>query len=299
MRLSGSHNAANTYHITSGPLSDHERLIQIAKWVIYGLLFVNFGFYLAKNINAAHYTITDQTTIMGWLAAFADAMDQFAWVMLIFIYEIETWWMDDDYDNKVVLGLMNGFKVLFAAMVVNTIISYSALAFELTQIKQAAPAGGLCSLADQGLAFLRNLAYTTVTSDTCTTIAYSGEIFRYPKDPVVTDMAGLQLDTGYRVLDVVEAATWFAILGFTELSVRLLDRGVYKGQLTEFEKYGKYICYGLMFGISIFWLANGQYLYVWDEFLWIASFLLLELNMIAWRSDLARQDGQDLRAQAA
>lgn len=289
MPLSSSHRAGQNLHTSTARFSDHEKLFQVGKWLIYGLLFINFGLYLSKDVVAAQHTINAQTTAMGWLTSFAASMDQFAWVALIFIYEFETYWMDDDFDNKIIEGIMTVFKLLFAAMILNTIVAYTSLVIELKDMTAIGPAGSLCSMVDQGLSFIRNLSYTSVTSDTCGAIAHAGEIFKYPKDPVLTDTAGLREDSWYRILDVVEAAAWFAILGLTELSVRLLDRGIYAGRLTMFEKYGKYICYLILIGVSCFWLAKTQYMYVWDEFLWIASFFLLEMNMSAWRSELAEK----------
>lgn len=274
-------------------LSEHETLVLWFKWIVYGLLFINFGLYLSKDITAAQHTITAQTTVMGWLAAFAPSMDQFAWVMLIFIYEFETYWLEDDFDNRLVLTFMTIGKVVFAVMILNTVVAYTSLLLEVYKVTPAGAAGELCQFADQGLSFLRNVAYTTITSENCTAISHAGELFRYPKDPVLTDTAGLNEDWWFRFLDLLEAGAWFLILGLTELSVRLLDRGIYKGALTNAEKLLKGLCYSILVGVSAFWVAKTQYMYVWDEFLWIASFLLLEINMSAWRAELASSDKGD------
>lgn len=262
----------------------------IGKWVVYSLLLVNFGLYLVKDLVAAQYTITPETTVMGWLASFAASTESIAWVMLILIYEVETYWLEDDFDNKLVEGLMAVGKIIFVAFIINTLVAYSHLGLEVSGIKQIEPLGGLCGLADQGLSFLRNLEYVEITSDTCGSIAHAGDLHRYPADPVITDDAGKLEDTAFRYLDVVEATTWFLILGLTEFSVRLQDRGIYEGFAINFDKTMKVVLYLVLVGISAFWFVKGHYMYVWDEILWIASFVALDGNLSAWRKELAEAD---------
>ena len=273
-------------------LRSKDGLKQAAKWTVYALLLVNFGLYLAKDLIAAQFTTTPETSMMGWFASFAASTESIGWVMLILIYEIETYWLDDDFDNKLVAGLMVLGKVVFVAFIINTIVAYAHLAIEVSDIKQIEPVGGLCGLADQGLSFLRNLAYVEITADTCAGISHSGDLHQYPSDPVITDDAGRAEDAAFRYLDVVEAVTWFLILALTEFSVRLQDRGIYEGFAINFDKTMKVILYLVLVGVSAFWWVKGHYMYVWDEILWVASFVALDGNLSAWRAELANADAE-------
>lgn len=295
-RVSGSQ--PTLPHAAQGAEPSLHKIMFYLKWVVYSLLIVNFGLYLAKDITAAQHTITAATPFTGWLTSFAASMDQFAWVALIFIYEIETYWLDDDFNNKLVESLMLAGKVIFAIMILNTIVSYTSLVLDIEKMSLMTPAGGLCGLADQGFAFLRNLAYTPITSESCGTIPYAQELFKDPKDPVITDTVGLAEDSAFRILDLIEAISWFAILGLTELSVRWQDRGIHEGALVNTNRIFKTALYIIIGLVSVFWLLKGHYMYVWDEFLWIASFVALDGNLSAWRDELA-QDAEDANSAVA
>lgn len=281
-------------HADTSAASDdkHNKVMLYAKWAVYSLLVVNFGLYITKDITAAQHTINAATTLTGWINAFVASTEQFAWVALIIIYEIETYWLEDDFDNKLIEGLMLAGKLVFAFMILNTIISYTSLVLEIYKIKEITPAGGLCDMAGQGLAFLRNLAYTPITAETCDAIEHAGGLFRLPTEPVLTDALGVTEDSAFRWLDLIEATSWFAILGLTELSVRLQNRGIHEGLQVKANRVLKTSLYIIIGFVALFWLLKGHYMYVWDEFLWIASFVALDGNLSAWRDELA-DDGAD------
>ena len=42
----------------------------------------------------------------------------------------------------------------------------------------------------------------------------------------------------------------------------------------------------MLIGIAIYWATLSHWLYVWDEFLWIAGFAAIEMNLSEWRNEL-------------
>ncbi|MBO6504359.1 MAG: hypothetical protein JJ850_12095 [Kordiimonadaceae bacterium] len=299
MNTSASSRSSHRFRRWQDQLQTPEGLKLLGKWVVYSLLLVNFGLYLMKDLIAAQHTITAETTVMGWLGAFAASTESIAWVLLILVYEVETYWLDDDFDNKLVLGLMTLGKVVFVGFIINTLVAYSHLGLEVSGIRQIEPVGGLCGLADQGFSFLRNLEYIEITSNTCASIPHEGGLHQYPAEPVITDDAGKVEDSWFRYLDVVEAGTWLLILALTEFSVRLQDRGIYEGFAIEFDKIMKVVLYLSLIGVSAFWLVKGHYMYVWDEILWVASFVALDGNLSEWRKELEEADRGSEPAQPA
>ena len=270
----------------------YQRLISILKWIVYPLLILNFFYYLSDDLQTVQHTLDADSSLRKWFNALAPSFDQLAWVLLILVYEIETYWLDDDYDNRLVEGAMLLAKLTFVAFICNTIYTY---AFYVSEIPGMLPIEGvrdLCALAGQDLSFYRNVTYTEITAQTCSTIPYSGTLYSYPSDPLVTDAAGRLEDAQLRVIDLIEGIVWLLILGLTELSVRLQERGIYKGALLSVDRRGKQLLYSLLILACIYWGVKGHFVYVWDEALWILSFLVLDNNLSIWRDDLADQDDQ-------
>ncbi len=38
-----------------------------------------------------------------------------------------------------------------------------------------------------------------------------------------------------------------------------------------------------------YWAYRGQWVYFWDEFLWIVGFVVIEMNVIEWREEIEEE----------
>lgn len=280
------------------PRLSMQRTILILKWIVYPLLILNFFYYLSDDLQTIQHTISDESSIRKWLNALAPSLDQLSWVLLIFVYEIETYWLEEDFDNKLVGFLMLAAKIVFVAFICNTIYTYAFYVSELPGMAEIEGITDLCALAGQDLSFYRNVVYTDITAQTCSTIQYSGALYSYPSDPLVTDAAGRIEDAQLRIIDLIEACVWLIILALTELSVRLQDRGIYKGAILTWDKRAKVALYFMLVLACIYWGWKGHFVYVWDEALWILSFLVLDNNLSIWRDELAESDAGTQAAEA-
>lgn len=271
-------------------LISYQNVILTLKWIVYPLLIINFFYYLNDDLNTVRHTLDGETGLRKWLNALAPSLDQISWIMLIFVYELETYWLDDDFDNRFAEILMLLVKLVFVGFILNTIYAYAYYVAEIDGLKIMEGVNDLCVLAGDNLSFYRNVTYVEITTETCTTIAYNAPLYSYPSDPLVTDAAGRLEDAQLRILDLIEACVWLVILALTELSVRLQERDIYKGAILTWDKRLKVLMYGLLVLACIYWGAKSHYMYIWDEFLWIMSFLVLDNNLSVWRDELEAAD---------
>lgn len=254
------------------------------------MLLVNVVYYAHEDWTVAQHTLTEGASILKILSAYAASLDVFAWMMLIFIYEVETYWLEDDFDNSIVLGAMTIGKLLFAALIIQTIYSYSVLVLQIPGTSVIEGVTDLCALTGQDLSFVRNLKYTEITPETCGAIAYSGDLYLFSQYPIVTDLPGFRENSFLEVFDLVEAVTWLIILALTELSVRLQTKGHYKGAVVMWDFRLRVVGYLILLLVSVYWGVKGHFVYVWDELLWITSFIALENNLNEWRQELREAD---------
>ena len=269
-----------------------ETALQRLKWVIYTFLSINFFYYWYEDWNAAQFTLTNGSTFNDWVSAYAATWDFISWLVLIAIYEIETYWLEDDFDNKLVTALMQLTKAICYGLILRTTYAYVGNLNDVMNVSVIPNVTELCNLANQNYAFLRNLAYTEINLETCRQIPYAGEFYLYPKEPVITDTAGLLEDTQLRRADLIENVSWLIVVAMIELTVQLQNRGYHEGAAISWANRLKVIAYFTIAGAAVYWFTKGHYVYTWDEFVWIAGFAALDVNLSEWRHELEEEEAE-------
>ena len=93
--------------LDTGP--DWHKIQQIIKWLVYALLIVNFGFYFIEDSRRAVFTLHAGSTFLDWTSAFATTIDESAWFLLLAMFEIETYVLEDEDidDPRTFIGLIH------------------------------------------------------------------------------------------------------------------------------------------------------------------------------------------------
>lgn len=72
------------------------KLQQIVKWSVYTLLIINFVFYILEDWDRAIHTLREGSTLLDWTSEFATSIDEGAWFLLLFMFELETYVLSDE-----------------------------------------------------------------------------------------------------------------------------------------------------------------------------------------------------------
>ena len=73
---------------------------QTLKLVIYILLLINFVLYIIDDIRIASYTLQEDASFLDWTQSFATTIDESAWLILLFLFELETYMLSDEAWSK-------------------------------------------------------------------------------------------------------------------------------------------------------------------------------------------------------
>jgi hypothetical protein len=57
---------------------DLHKLQQIVKWMVYGFLIINWGFYIVEDWDRAIHTQGPGSTLLDWMGEFATSIDESA-----------------------------------------------------------------------------------------------------------------------------------------------------------------------------------------------------------------------------
>ena len=272
--------------IAAGANFDAHRVQQTVKWAVYGLLIVNFGFYIFEDWTRAAHTLHEGSSFLDWTSEFATSLDESAWFLLLFMFELETYVLEDRHWKRWVALSVRGVRLFCYALIAHTVYAYALTVINLQPSVPVEDARGLCDLSDADVSYVYNLEYTAISKDTCGGLSSAAEFYWVGKDPVVSDLAGLNLERDLAWADMIEVVAWLVILLAIEVVVRLQDRGVTGGALISTANSAKILLYLLLIGIGVYWASLSHWLYLWDELLWIGGFAAIEMNVSEWRKEL-------------
>lgn len=265
---------------------------QVVKWIIYTILIVNFVFYVLDDMEAAEHGLRTGGSFLQWTTTFTTTIDELAWFMLLILFELETYALSDKAFEGITGRLIHGVRIVCYAFLAHTIYAYAGDVLTLEQEEPLAGIGDLCQLADQGMSYTYNLAYTIVDQSNCASLSADTVFFPVDSNSLVTDREGIVISRRLAWVDLVEATVWLLIVFLIEFMVRLQNRGISSGPLIRMGNIVKPALYGILVLIAAYWGVLEHWLYVWDEFIWIAGFIAIEMNVVKWRDELLEEAQQ-------
>jgi hypothetical protein len=260
--------------------------LQLAvKWLVYLLLVVNFGAYIDEDWHAMMYGMPDNPTLLDWAGNFATTLDVLAWLALLGLFEYETWFMSDSASSLEVY-ITKAARAVCYLVLAHTFYAYTQNYADLIAAVPLPAAADLCGMAEAGASFLWDLVYTEIDATNCGALGQGPEWFQLYNESVITDANGLAREKFLAISDLLEIICWFGIMGLLELDVVLQERKITSGALLRNGQRIKLFLYLGLIGLSVYWVSIGHWLYAWDEFLWIAGFAAIEMNLSEWRDEI-------------
>ncbi|UTA46276.1 hypothetical protein L1F30_08770 [Simiduia sp. 21SJ11W-1] len=258
---------------------------QAFKYCIYCLLLVNLVLFFQENTAALAHTFKGGVPLANLIEAYSDTIDTAAWVLLLLLFELETYVLNDKWLTRRVttaLFLVRGISYLF--------ISYSLYGYlsRYFSVLNASPfsIADACTLVGTSFTQISTLnEYIPITLDDCAALNAA---------PLVqldgTQIIGTQTDYGIiknlAFIDVVNAATWLLIVVILEIDVYLQTRHAKAGLLIKLTNAIKVLCYVALLGCAIYWGMDGDFLDFWDAFLWLIAFVFIEMNLFEWQKEI-------------
>ena len=270
---------------------DLHKLQQFLKWTVYTLLIVNWGFYIAEDWTRASHALTDESSLLHWARQFAVSIDELAWFLLLFMFELETYVLEAEDWTGWARRVVHGIRLLCFVMIAHTVFAYVNSMVDLQTTAPVEDTSSLCDLIDRDLSFVHNLDYTELTEANCKTLSSATNLYWVADYPVVTGETGLELERDLALADIFEVTAWLLVIVAIEVVVRLQDRGIAGGTLMKTLNHAKIFLYLFILSIGIYWASLGHWLCLWDEFLWIGGFIAIETNLSGWRNELREEAG--------
>ena len=174
---------------------DLHKAQQIVKWAVYIFLLINWGFYIVEDWTRAAHTLTADSTFLDWTSEFATSIDESAWFILLFMFELETYILEDEEWTGWVGHTVRGIRLLCIAMIAHTVYAFFIALINIQPTVPVENVSNLCEMTSADVSFVYNLEYTEVTEETCGELSDATQFFWVADNPVVSDAAGPQTRT--------------------------------------------------------------------------------------------------------
>ena len=261
---------------------------QLVKWTIYILLLFNWVFYAVEEAYIASHVLSQGGTFLQWTEEFATTIDEFAWFGLLFMFELETYTLDEAMEKPWVKWSVHGMRLVCYLFLAHTVYARVNSMVDVFAVEVSPDITELCQVVDQEISFGVNFQYEAVTPENCNSLS-DDSVFYMVEPTVITDSDGLALEKKHVWVDFQDALVWLLVIWAIELVVWLQNRDITGGLLMVLGHSARVGYVGLL-GHAAFWAWTGHWVWGWDQFLWIAGFWAIERNLSEWREEILEEE---------
>ncbi len=257
------------------------------KFTVYILLAVNVLLFFDDEWDASGHLFGASVPLAEIITAFAASIDTLAWVILLLLFELETYQIPDEKLNPPLSTGIRTLRAVCYGFIVYAFYGYASRLVGLYGYEFVSPGSlpALCTLEDYSMLLTLD-EYELLGPENCGAIETTGGLFHLAGAAILAEVAVWQDTVRLGWVDVINSGTWLLVVALLELDVRLQVRGVLEGAWLAFSQYAKYLLYGILFLAALYWGVEGEFLDFWDAFLWLVAFVFIEMNVFEWREEL-------------
>lgn len=261
-------------------------IYQLFKYVVYALLAMNIYWFFDEEATAATLQFSDGVGLNNVIEAFSATIDTAAWVVLLLMFELETYALEDRQFTTAVKRGLHGLRALCYALIVWAFSGYIDNLTFLYEATSLAGVGNLCALLPESWSWAVTLdEYASITAANCATLSSAATFYQFNGMSAVVDAAGLTEIRRLAWVDVINAGVWLLIVLVLEIDVRLQERERLEGLLLRLSTSVKFVLYSLLLLAAMYWGFKGDFVDFWDAFLWLVAFVFIEMNVFEWRQE--------------
>jgi hypothetical protein len=270
-----------------------ENVFQLFKYTVYALLTLNVYLFFAEEWAAASHRFVNGVALEDIIEGFAASIDTAAWVVLLLMFELETYVLSDEQFSRRVTWTLHGIRATCYAFIVYAFYGYVSKLLFLFNALPLANVSDLCSLVANQWAYAVDFdEYEVITAANCATISTATSFFQLSSLTAVVDALGLRDITRLAWVDVINSAVWLLVVMVLELDVFFQEKNRLEGMILRVSNASKFALYSLLLLAAIYWGVKGDFVDFWDAFLWLVAFVFIELNVFEWRQESLEQQAE-------
>ncbi len=267
-----------------------DKIYRLFKYTVYAFLTLNVYLFFAEEWAAAAHRFVGGVALEDVIDGFAASIDTAAWVILLLMFELETYVLDDEKFTKRTTWTLHGLRAVCYAFIIYAFYGYLSKLIFLFGAASLPDVSNLCSLVADQWAYVTNLdEYQVLTAANCMSMATGTAFYQLPGMAAIVDSNGLIEIIRLAWTDVINSAVWLLVVLVLEVDVRLQEADRLEGTLLRASNASKLVLYTTLLFAAIYWGFKGDFVDFWDAFLWIVAFVFIELNVLEWRQESLEQ----------
>jgi hypothetical protein len=261
-------------------------LFQTFKYIVYVLLAMNIYWFYSEESAAAVVQFANGVALSDLIEAYSATIDTAAWVVLLLMFELETYVLDERHFTRRVAWSLHGLRAICYAAIIYAFFGYVANLTTLNEIMPLSDVTDVCALLPDSWSWAVTLDdYVAVTTANCDSLSVGGTFYQFNETRAVVDAIGLTEIRRLAWVDVINAAVWLLVVLVLEIDVRLQERDRLEGLALIASNIAKFVLYAILLLAAIYWGVKGDFVDFWDAFLWLVAFVFIELNIFEWRQE--------------
>lgn len=261
-------------------------LYQLFKYSIYALLTINVFLFFGEEWLATRLEFPDGVAARDFFMAYAATIDTAAWIILLLMFELETYVLEDRQFTRAVTWSLHSLRAICYLFIVSAFYGYVTDAVFVYQTAPLAGVTDLCALVAQDWSYATTFGeYLELTAANCASFSNLDTFFRFDGVTAVVDHPGLVDIQFLAWVDVVNAGVWLLVVLVLEVDVRLQERNLFEGLALYLSTIAKIVLYSTLALALVAWFVKSDFVDWWDALLWLIAFVFIEMNVIEWRQE--------------
>ena len=268
----------------------HPRLswFQLFKYTIYGLLTINIFLFFQEDFDATQATFGGDYSLKNIIEGFAATIDTAAWVVLLLLFELETYVLPDERIRGFLKWSLHGIRAFCYVFIVYAAYGYISKMLTMYDFVPYT-IEDVCTLADTTFTYILLFdEYRPITMENCGALA-GAELYRLQGQDLIGTVDALQAAQRLSWVDVINSIAWIFVVLILEIDVLLQLKNTFTGWRLAASKIVKVVLYSTLFAAAVYWWVYSDFLDFWDAFLWLVAFIFIEMNLLQWQAETAEQ----------
>lgn len=263
-------------------------LFRLFKYTVYLLLTYNVYAFFMENHGAASTVFASGISLGNIIEAYNDSIDTLAWVLLLLVFELETWVLADEKLKGATKWLLNAISVFCYVFIVYSFYGYVSEMISLSQLLPVA--GSACELATTGdwSMVLDQDDYVALNAANCGDLA-GAQLLQMAATPVLGGAGVWQGIQWLAWVDVINSGAWLLVVVILVFDIWLQLRHQLSDTILRYSQWAKGALYFVLLLCAIYWGFKGSLLDFWDAFLWLVAFFFIEKNLFEWQAETSAE----------
>lgn len=242
---------------------------------------------------ASAQTLAGGISLSQVIQGFTASIDTLAWVILLYLFELETYILDDEKIVGWVKWTMHGIRGVCYIFILYSFYGY-LLRYSLFRSIEPFEIENLCNLIGSNYTFAVDMdEYVPWTSEICQSVK-GISMLQIIDTNVLTTPSQLVEIHRLSIAETINSGGWILVVFILELEVWLQLKGKLTPHIVKYSKYLKITLYSILTLIALYWGVKGDFLDFGDAFLWLVGFFFIELNIFDWNAETNQANKEKL-----